>query len=70
MYWYRLQVKWDYKRKKEELYEECRLLECDAVWLLLDPSFGGTYLHKQVGKNQEAVNSSVSSPYASVVSYC
>jgi hypothetical protein len=33
--------------------EECRLLGCYVVWLLFEPTFGGTYrLHHQDDKNR------------------
>jgi hypothetical protein len=37
--------------------EEYRLLGCDAVWLLLQPTLGGTYSnHHQGGKNRRDRN--------------
>jgi hypothetical protein len=37
--------------------EECRILECDATWLLQKPTFGGTCdLQHQGGKNRRARN--------------
>jgi hypothetical protein len=45
-------------RAKKEDHEECRRLECDAVWLLFDPPYR---LQNKGRKNQWARNSWIAS---------